>query len=231
LNLRQGTLLDRIAPLLAAARQCERMSCEVSRRQGELARSAPLAHALAAQSRQEAMHAAVFDAALALAPRAIAPPPRLAAAIGDYARHLHADLDAGDLAASLLGLQCVFESLAAVALDPPEGELTWLGKRLLPVLWLVRRQETAHRRLGEASLARLPANSASDSALQSAWLAYLDHAEAMTDAALAEFGGAAADFAHYRAHTRSCLEALGRGAPWRVDVADDGIAVAESSDA
>jgi hypothetical protein len=228
LNLRQGSLLDRIAPLFAAARQCERMSCEVSRRQGELARSTPLAHALVAQSRQEAMHAAVFESVLALAPRGIAPPPRLAAAIGDYARRLHTDLDAGDLAASLLGLQCVFEGIAAVALDPREGELTRLGEQFLPPLSLVRRQETAHRRLGEASLARLPVDLARDAALQSTWLAYLDHAEAMTAAALAEFGGAPADVDHYRVHTRSCLEALARGAPWRVDV---DIAVAEPADA
>src|SRR5207237_799148 len=115
----------------------------------------PLAHALRAQSRQEALHAAVFAAVVDLVRDEAACPEPLQRALDAFAARLHADLDAGALAASMLGLQCTFEGLAGVALRLPPGEMQALGAQFLPLIHLVEQQESAHLRLGEIWTPRL----------------------------------------------------------------------------
>jgi hypothetical protein len=208
-------ILKGMAPLLRAARDCERMSREVSWRQSRLA-PAPLAAALRAQSRQEAAHAALFDSALTFVPRGRPCPGPLQRRIGEYGRRLHADLDAGRLVESLIGLQCVFEGLAAVALEPPDGELTRMGERFLPLYALVQHQEAAHQRLGTVWVSRLSPQGGS--AVAAAWHGYAALAEGLVEAALEAFDGATEDRDDYSRRTRdklATLRALGAPVPRR----------------
>ncbi len=191
----EAPALRRLAPLLAALRQAEAISRDVALAQSALAPAPALRQALRLQSRQEAMHAAAFGAALALAGRRAACPPRLERALAEYRRRLEADVAAGALAASMHGLQCVFECLGEVALQPPAGALARLGDRLLPLRALLLAQEEAHHRLGERWVARLGAGAepADAAALAAARAAYPALAEAAVEAGVEAFGDFEAD--------------------------------------
>ncbi len=193
----------RLAPLLVAVTAFEEMSRDVTRRQSALAPSPGLAHALLRQCRQEAMHAAVFRAALRLTGmRAAAAPPRLAEALARCRARLEDDLDRGDLACSMLGLHCVFEGLGGVALQPPAGDLGRLGDHLVPLRTLILKQELAHQHLGELWVKRLAGDRR---ALHAACNAYVEIAESVVDAGLAAFGDYAMDRALYLAGSREHL--------------------------
>jgi hypothetical protein len=186
--------LRRLAPLLAAVKLGEQISCDVALRQARLAPLPSLQRALERQSRQEAMHAALFGTALACVGHGVRCPPRVARALAGYAASLHADLDAGRLCGSMVGLQCVFERLGAVALQPPEGALSRLGDRLVPLRALIAQQEAAHRRLGEIWVPRLARQEPAVSATRRQYVAL---AQAVVDAALDELDGFEGDRRHY----------------------------------
>jgi hypothetical protein len=196
--------LRRFAPLLAAVKLGEQISRDVSLRQSRLAPLPSLRRALQLQSRQEGMHAALFGAALACLPRRVRCPPRVEGALAGYAARLHADLDAGCLCGSMVGLQCVFERLGAVALQPPAGALSRLGDRLVPLRVLIAQQEEAHHRLGEIWVPRLAPQ---EPALCATRRDYVALAEAVVEAALAEFDGCDADRRHFLESARAHLGA------------------------
>ena len=114
--------LPRIAQFLAGMLRAEEISRDVARRQALLAPDAAMRRFLALQSRQEALHAGAFRAALHLTSRRNRCPDALASALDRFAARLHADLDAGLLEGSLIGLQGVLEGIGAVALGAPRTE-------------------------------------------------------------------------------------------------------------
>ncbi|MBA3774440.1 MAG: hypothetical protein H0X13_18715, partial [Ramlibacter sp.] len=65
-----------LVPLLAAAQEAERIARDIAAAQANIAPAAALQRALWQQSRQEAVHAAVFASALACLPGRVACPPR-----------------------------------------------------------------------------------------------------------------------------------------------------------
>ena len=196
---------NRLAPLLVAVTTFEEMSRDITRRQSTLAPTPGLARALLRQSRQEAMHAALFHGALRLTGVRADCPPRLADALAQCRSRLEDDLDRGDLASSMLGLHCVLEGLGGVALQPPAGDLGRLGDRLVPLRALVLKQEMAHQHLGELWVERLGEDRA---ALQRACRSYVEIAEGVVEAGLAAFGGYAMDRAMYLAGSREHLDRL-----------------------
>lgn len=193
----------RLAPLLVAVTTFEEMSRDITRRQSALAAAPGLARTLLRQSRQEAMHAAVFHGALRLTGMRADCPPRLADALTHCRSRLEDDLDRGDLASSMLGLHCVLEGLGGVALQPPAGDLGRLGDRLVPLRALVLKQELAHQHLGTLWVGRLGGDRR---ALQAACRSYVGLAEEVVDAGLAAFGGYAMDRALYLAGSRDHLD-------------------------
>lgn len=148
------TTLSALGPLLAAITQAEELSRDISARQALLA-PARLRRTLQQQSWQEAAHATVFRTALQCLPGRFSCPPAVQAALHAYARRLHRDLDRGALAESLIGLQCVLEALAGVALQPPPGALARRADALVPLRPFILHQEQGHERLGQAWAPRL----------------------------------------------------------------------------
>lgn len=146
--------LRSLRPLLAAITLAEEISRDVSARQAKLA-PPRLRETLRRQSWQEAAHAAVFRTALHCTPGDSACPQPVANALRRYADRLHADIDRGDLAASMAGLHCVLEGVASIALAPPPGALATLADQLVPLRAFVLHQEEAHQRLGEVWVPRL----------------------------------------------------------------------------
>lgn len=142
-----STPLPTLGPLLAAITQAEELSRDISARQALLA-PAPLRRTLQQQSWQEAAHATVFRSALQCLPGRFSCPPAVRAALDDYAHRLHADLDRGSLADSLIGLQGTLEGFAAVALQPPPGTLARRADALVPLWSFILHQEQGHERLG-----------------------------------------------------------------------------------
>lgn len=130
-------------------------------------------------------------------------PPLLEHALLAYRSSLMADLQGGQLAASVMGLQCVLERLACVALQPPPGQLARLADRLVPLRAFVLHQEAAHRNLGDAWVSRLGAGS---SELEGARQKYVDLAHAVLEAGLGSLSCLAQDAGHYRAAVRRELE-------------------------
>lgn len=184
-----------LRPLLAAIVSAEELTRDISLQQARLA-PPPLARALAQQSRQEALHAVTFRAAHGCLPGNASCPARVQRAMGAFRARLQADLDSGRLAASLLGLQCVLEGVACVALAPPPGELARLADRLVPLRSLVAHQESAHHRLGEVWVARLAP--AAGPALAAAAADYAVLARELVEAGLDTLACLAADAQHYR---------------------------------
>jgi hypothetical protein len=192
-----------LSPLLAALTLAEEISRDISARQALLAPS-PLRRALQRQSWQETAHAAVFRAALQCLPGRAACPGALEKSLRRYATQLHADIDRGNLTASLIGLHCVLEGLGAVALQPPPGQLAKLADRVVPVRSFILHQELGHQRLGQAWVRRLGAEPAG---LDTALRVYGELAEASLQAGLDTLDCLAADRDYYqdavRAHLRS----------------------------
>ena len=144
-----------LVPLLAAAQEAERIARDIAAAQAAISPVPALQRALRQQSRQEAVHAAVFASALACLPGRAVCPPRLAVALGGFRHRLEVDVAAGRLAASMFGLQHVLEALGHVALQPPGGQLARLGDRFIPLRGVLADQELGHRRLGEVWVPRL----------------------------------------------------------------------------
>ena len=203
---------QRLAPLLWMLKFGEELSRDIALGQAGLAPTPQLQRVLGLQSRQEAMHAALFGAALrcCCAPGRAAAPPRLIAALDDFSARLRDDVAAGRLAASMIGLQCVLEGLAGAVLRPAQGELARLGDRLLPLRSFVLLQEEAHHRLGEVWLPRLTGRDAASAAaaLAATCRGYVASGDAIVEAGLVLFDGYAADRDHYAAASRVHLDAV-----------------------
>lgn len=182
-----------LAPLLAAVTIAEEISRDVSRRQAAIA-PAPLRRTLSLQSRQEALHAATFKAALQCLPGSGRCPDRLLQALRAFEARLQSDVEDGELAASMLGLHCVLEGLGCIALEPPPGELARLADSAVPMRSFIRHQEEGHRRLGEVWVPRLAAGTAG---LRLACEDYVALAQAVLTAGLETLDCLAQDAGYY----------------------------------
>jgi hypothetical protein len=131
----------------AALQAGEALAARIAARQVDFA-SGPVARFLAQQARQEAFHARASAAAAAvLAPGAAAANPT-SAALAALGARLDRDLDAGELAASVIGLQVAFEAIGIAVL----GELEAVVAAHVPGLAALHRrvalQEAAHHAFG-----------------------------------------------------------------------------------
>lgn len=205
--------LSTLGPLLAAITVAEEISRDVSARQALLA-PARLRGTLRRQSWQEAAHATVFRTALHCLPGRFSCPPAVHAHLAAYAARLHADLDRGALAASMIGLHCVLEGFAAVALQPPAGVLAAAADTLVPLRSFILHQEQAHHRLGDVWVPRLLAVPQQRATCAGDYCAL---AEALLEAGLAELECLHEDAADYRERVadqlRSTVQRLGQPDP------------------
>lgn len=204
-----------LVPILKAASFTETIARDVSRRQSELSTNPQLQRALRQQSRQEAAHAAGFDAALIyMGVRAPADTP-LIGAVEEFGRRLSSDLEAGHLAASMFGLQCVLEGLGSVALEPTPGELTKAGDRLVPLRDIVLHQEIAHRRLGEVWVPRLyqAASPEGRGIIDAARRDYVALAQGIVEAGLPILEELVTDREHFQRSAHKYIETLRTAQP------------------
>lgn len=200
--------LRQIAQFLAGMTRAEEISRDVSRRQAAMAADPAMRRFLVLQSRQEASHARVFGAALRLTTRRSRCPGRLAGALSAFEARLYADLDAGRLESSLIGLQGVLEAIGAVALSAPMTELSAIGARFVPFRATLLRQEAMHHRYGRYWLARLAAgNGCAGDALHRSWREYADLGDAALSASVEIFEGFDIDQRTYLDAGRAAIRA------------------------
>lgn len=199
--------LRAIAPLLAAITLAEEISRDVTARQALLA-PPRLRQTLHQQSWQETAHAAVFRSALHCIPGSFQCPPGVRSALQEYAARLHSDLDRGALALTIVGLHCVLEGFAAVALQAPPGLLASTADSLVPLRSFILHQERAHQRLGEIWAPRLLPD---PMALAGSAREYCALAEALLDAGLGELECLHTDADHYRSRVAEHLCTAVRG--------------------
>ena len=143
-----------IARLLATILEAERLAWECAARQAPLAAALHQGRFLRAQTRQEAVHAAVVRASLfAIEPggRRIATPAE--AALGAYRRRLDRDLCEANLLGSVIGMQIVFEGLGSFVIGRMNLALSGHGERYGPARRLLARQEDSHHAFGTQVLA------------------------------------------------------------------------------
>lgn len=198
-----------LGPIMIAARRTEQIAMEASRRQSELAPTAALRHALLQQSRQESAHAAGFAAASAYLGPATAP-HRMLQALEHLGARLRADLDAGDLGSSMIGLQFVLEGLGSIALEPPPGELAQIGDKFVPLREMVLHQEQGHRRLGEVWVPRIAgaATEGQRRRMEAAGRDYAAIAHDVVEAGLPLLADLNTDYAHYERASRAFVTSL-----------------------
>lgn len=205
-----------LAPLLAAITLAEEISRDVTARQALLA-PARLRQTLRRQSWQEASHAAVFRTALQCIPGRFVCPPKVRSALEEYAARLHSDLDRGGLAVSMVGLHCVLEGFAAVALQAPPGMLASSADQLVPLRSFILHQEQAHQRLGEVWVPRLLAD---PRALTRSAREYCSLAQVLLETGLAHLECLHEDAYHYRRtvadHLHTAVHRLERTDPDRL---------------
>ncbi len=137
-----------IARLLAFLEYGEQMANACAHQQATLAPDQKTQRFLTTQARQEAMHAMVFQGAIAwLAPRHLGDSPFLPA-LEEYRRLLTQALDRGDWFESILGEQVILEGLGEAILTRIE---TGLEKRCAPfrrLRLMLLGQEEAHHGFG-----------------------------------------------------------------------------------
>lgn len=165
--MRIGTdLKGQLARLFQVLVAGERLAQECALRQALLAPERKTRSFLATQARQEGLHAWVFHcAASALVPRGSAsdsPPLR---AMHLYRERLFADLDSGNLAGSLVGMQVVLEGVGARVLKEMDTELRRRGDRHAALRRRLLLQEDAHHAFGLRCIERLCAETPAASAL------------------------------------------------------------------
>ncbi len=158
--MRIGTDLKvQIARLFQILISGERLAQECASRQAVLAPDRRMRRFLITQAKQEGFHAWVFQrAASALAPRAKAFDSRASSAIKHFRERLFADLDSGNLAGSLVGMQVVLEGMGTVVLKEMDMALSRHGNRFVPLRRTLLQQEEAHHAFGLRSLERLCAD-------------------------------------------------------------------------
>ena len=141
-----------IARLLMVLEHGERMAHDCAKAQAALANEAGARRFLASQSRQEAMHAVVFQTAIAwLAPRHLSDAPFLPA-LEEYRTILNEELARHNLIETYLAEQIVLEGLGEAILTRIEQGL---AKRAAPFGRLRRillKQEEAHNGFGRRQI-------------------------------------------------------------------------------
>lgn len=146
-----------VARLVAVLARGERLAHECASRQAAVTTSAKAARFFCAQARQEHMHARGLDVALAFLGASKTPSTPADASFERLRQRLERDLDRGDLPASLIGLQVLFERLGAQTLERLNFDLSPQAKWFGPLRDLFARQEEAHHAFGarfiEAELA------------------------------------------------------------------------------
>jgi hypothetical protein len=151
-----------IARLLTFLEHGERMARDCAQAQAALADEAGVRRFLASQSRQEAMHAVVFQGAIAwLAPKHLGDAPFLPA-LEEYRTMLHDELAGGNLVETYLAEQVVLEGLGEAILTRIEQGL---AKRAAPFGRLRRillQHEEAHHGFGRRQLERAIDHSETD---------------------------------------------------------------------
>lgn len=207
--MRAERVMRALGPIMIAAMRTEQIAREASQKQSELTSNASLRRALQQQSKQEAMHAAGFEAALAYLGPAPAPEAMLAA-LEQLNMRLLSDLAAGDLGSSMIGLQYVLEGLGSVALEPPPGDLARIGDKFVPLRDLVLHQEQAHRRLGEVWVPRLldQATQRQRERMECAGRDYAAIANDIVEAGLPLLADLTADHSHYERASRAFVNSL-----------------------
>ena len=169
-----------IARLLTFLQHGEELAHDCARRQAQLAADQSRRRFLKSQARQEAMHAIVFQSAIAwLAPRHLGDAPFLPA-LEEYRRLLDDALERGDFYETILAEQVILEGLGeAILMRIEEG----LARRQAPLERLRRillRQEEAHHQFGRRLLERAMAAGELDrESLQSRAQLYLGFTDAM----------------------------------------------------
>ena len=169
-----------IARLLTFLQHGEELAHDCARRQAQLAGDQSRRRFLKSQARQEAMHAIVFQSAIAwLAPRHLGDAPFLPA-LEEYRRLLDDALERGDFYETILAEQVILEGLGeAILMRIEEG----LARRQAPLGRLRRillRQEEAHHQFGRRLLERAMAAGELDrESLQSRAQLYLGFTDAM----------------------------------------------------
>ncbi len=198
-----------LGPIMIAARRTEEIARDASRRQSDIAPTTGLRHALLQQSRQESTHAAGFAAASSYLGPATAP-HRMLQALEELGARLDADLDAGDLGSSMIGLQYVLEGLGSIALEPPPGDLAKIGDKFVPLRKMVLHQEQGHRRLGEVWVPRIAAMATEQqrARMEAAGRDYATIAHSVVEAGLPLLADLNTDYAHYERASRSFIANL-----------------------
>ena len=146
----------KLSRLLAVLRGGEELAAHVALRQSQIASAPWMSRALCMQAAQERGHAAIVNAALRLvAARQRTPDVTLA-----LRRRIDRDLDAGNLAASILGLQGVIEHMGEALLELLGRHQHPAGVLLHALRKKVLAQEHGHVLLGARCLQALRVNPA-----------------------------------------------------------------------
>lgn len=143
----------KLARLLEVLRSGEVLAAQVASQQSQLAPVAWMSRALRSQATQERSHATMAAMALALVGSKVLVPDVTAAL---HKRITH-DLDSGNLAASMLGLQGVVEHLGEALLESLGGYAHPAGALLHALRVKVLAQERGHVLLGQRCLQALSA--------------------------------------------------------------------------
>lgn len=146
-----------VARLLAFLEHGERIASKCARRQADLSSTNRNRRFFRMQARQEAMHAVVFQGAIAwLAPRHLGGSPFLPA-LEEYRRLMQEALDQGNLFETVLAEQVILEGLGETILTRIEQGLAKRNAPFGRVRRILLQQEEAHhgfgRRLLEGALA------------------------------------------------------------------------------
>ena len=143
-----------LSRLLEVLRGGEELAAHVASRQSQIAPAPWISRALCMQAAQERSHAAMATAALTrVATKQRAPDVTLA-----LHRRINHDLDAGNLAASILGLQGVIEHLGEALLEALGRHQHPAGALLHALRKKVQAQEHGHVLLGARCLQALGVN-------------------------------------------------------------------------
>ncbi|MDQ6620264.1 MAG: hypothetical protein M3Z31_11300 [Pseudomonadota bacterium] len=186
-----------VSSLFVGVKLAEEISRDISFRQAALAPDSRMRRFFELQSKQEAMHATVFDVAARLTARRAGCPASLSTALDCFAARLHSDLDAGLLPESVVGLQGVFEALGEVALSAPRGRIAGFAARLVPLRSTFLKQERMHHRYGRRCLQQLVADDRVRERLRASSREYFALGAAVLAASIELFDGFEAEQRRY----------------------------------
>ena len=148
--------LARVFQVLVAG---EHLAQECALKQTALATERKTRSFFVTQAQQERQHARIFQsAASALAPRGNVSHSPALRALHRYGERLTADLECGNLAGSLVGMQVVLEGVGAMVLNAMDAELNRRGDHYAALRRRLLLQEDAHHAFGLRCLEQLCAN-------------------------------------------------------------------------